>query len=179
MFVGLKLRHVQDMEKVLRSQVGRLVPGEVPSPDTAAMWQAFDGIERLAAAAKTLLAQRVEESRAWARDGDRTAAEHLARSSGGSVGAARSGLETSKRVRGLAATQAALRRGELSRAQADTIADAASVNPDAEQSLLAAAQRSSLGELRQRANRAKAAADPDPEANPQTYPRRALPAPLE
>jgi hypothetical protein len=152
------------VEKVLHSELGRLVPGDVPLGDAAAMWQAFDGIERLAAAAKTLLAERVDESRAWARAGDRSAAEYLARRSGTSVGAARGGLETSKRLRALPATEAAVRRGELSSAQAETVAGAAAVNPAAEVSLLETARRSTLTELRQQANRAKAAGDPDPEA---------------
>jgi hypothetical protein len=73
-------------------------------------------------------------------------------------------LETSKRLHRLPATEAALRRGDLSRPQADTIADAAVVNPAAERSLLRTAEHSSLSELRQHASRAKAAADPDPNA---------------
>jgi hypothetical protein len=149
---------------VLRSQVGRLVAGDVPLDEAPAMWQAFDGLERLATAAKTLLAERVEESRVWTRAGDRSAAEYLARTSGSSVGVARSGLETAKRLRRLPATEAAVRRGALSRAQTEAIADAAAVNPAAEGSLLATAERSSLVELRQHANRAKAAGDPDPDA---------------
>ena len=164
MFVGVRLRQVRDVEKVLRSELGRLVPGDVPLADAPAMWQAFDGIERLAAAAKTLLAGRVEESRTWARAGDRSAAEYLARQSGTSVGAARGGLETSRRLRALPATEAAVRRGELSPAQAAAVADAASVNPGAEGSLLETARRSTLSELRQQASRAKAAGDPNPEA---------------
>ncbi len=100
----------------------------------------------------------------WAQEGDRSAAEHLARTSGCSLGTARAGLETSRRLRRLPATEAAVRRGELSRAQAETITDAAAVNPGAEQSLLEAAGRGNLGELREKANRAKAAADPDPDA---------------
>jgi Domain of unknown function (DUF222) len=100
----------------------------------------------------------------WSREGHRSAAEHLAHRSGGSVGAARASLETSKKLRLLPATEAAVRRGELSQAQAETIADAAAVNPSAEPSLLEAAARTNLVELREQASRAKAAADPDPDA---------------
>lgn len=164
MFVGVKLRQVTDLAKALRSQLGRLTPGDVPLSEAPAMWAAYDSIERCAAAAKTLLAERVEQSRVWAQEGDRSAVEHLARKSGSSLGAARAGLETSRKLRRLPATEAAVRRGELSRAQAETIADAAAVNPNAEQSLLAAAGRATLVELREQANRAKAAADPDPDA---------------
>lgn len=164
MFVGVQLRQVTDLGKALRSQLARLTPGDVPVSEAAAMWEAYDSIERCAAAAKTLLAERVEQSRVWAREGDRSAAEHLARKSGSSLGAARAGLETSRKLRQLPATEAAVRRGALSRAQAETIADAAAVNPSAEQSLLAVAARGNLVELREQANRAKAAADPDPDA---------------
>jgi 5-methylcytosine-specific restriction endonuclease McrA len=132
--------------------------------DAPAMWAAYDAIERCATAAKTLLAERVEQSRVWAEEGHRSAAEHLARTSGSSVGAARASLETSKKLRRLPATEAAVRRAELSRAQAETITDAAAVNPGAEQSLLEAAGSGNLAELREKANRAKAAADPDPDA---------------
>jgi hypothetical protein len=163
-FPGLILRHVQDVQKVTRWHLQRLVPGDVPLAEVTQMWEAFDAIERHAAAAKTLLAARVEESHAWARAGDRTAEDHLARKAGTSRGAARRGIETSKRVQSLPATEAALRRGELSPAQAETIADAAAVNPAAEQSLLQAAQQGDLGELRTQAHRAKAAGDADPEA---------------
>jgi Domain of unknown function (DUF222) len=164
MFVGVGLRQVTDLAKVLRSHLGRLVPDDVPLPDAQALWDAYDEIERCAVAAKTLLAARLEESRTWARTGDRSAAEYMARKAGSSVGAARNGLETSKRLRRLPATEAAVRRGELSRAQAEAIADAAAVNPAAEQSLLDAAPRSTVVDLRQQANRAKAAGDPDPSA---------------
>jgi hypothetical protein len=88
----------------------------------------------------------------------------MACKAGSSVGEARNGLETSKRLRRLPATEAAVRRGELSRAQAETIADAAAINPAAEQSLLDVAPRSTVADLRQQANRAKAAGDPDPSA---------------
>jgi Domain of unknown function (DUF222) len=164
MFVAVQLRQVTDLGSALSHQLARLTPGDVALPEAPAMWAAYDSIERCAAAAKTLLAERVEQSRVWAKEGHRSAAEHLARESGGSVGAARAGLETSKRLRALPATEAALRRGELSQVQAETITDAAAVNPRAEQSLLEAAGRSDLVELREQANRAKAAADPDPDA---------------
>jgi hypothetical protein len=128
------------------------------------MWQAFDGIERLAASAKTLLAARVDESGIWQRAGDRSAPEYLARKSGSALGAARTSLETSKRVRTLPQTRSAMRRGELSRAQADEIAGAASADPGAERSLLDSVAGSSLNELRERCARTRAAADPDPDA---------------
>jgi hypothetical protein len=68
----------------LRRLVNRLDPLIVPLPDAPRPWQAFNSIERLAAAAQTLLAPRVDESKAWERAGYRSAAEYLARRSGSS-----------------------------------------------------------------------------------------------
>jgi Domain of unknown function (DUF222) len=163
-FEGVQLRQVRDLQAALRLQLGRLVPGDVALNDAPAMWQAYDTIERLAAAAKTLLAARVEESGVAQRGGERGAAEFLARRSGSSLGAARASLEVSKKVAELPHTTAALRRGELSRPQAEEIAHAAAVNPGAEQSLLHRAANSSLAELREACARTRAQADPDPDA---------------
>jgi Domain of unknown function (DUF222) len=124
----------------------------------------IDAVERLASSAKTLLATRVDESGVWQRAGDRSAPEYLARKSGTSLGAARSSLETSRRVRNLPHTRSAMRRGELSGSQADEIAGAAAAKPDVERSLLSTAAGSSLSELRERCARARAAADPDRDA---------------
>jgi len=164
MFVGVQLRQVKDLESALRLQVGRLQPGDVALTDAPGMWQAYDAIERLAAGAKTLLAARVEESGVADRAGDRGTAEYLARKSGSSLGAARASLEASKNVADLPQTTAALRRGELSRPQAEAIAHAAGANPGAERSLLHKAANSSLSELREACARTRAQADPDPEA---------------
>jgi hypothetical protein len=57
-----------------------------------------------------------------------------------------------------------MRRGELSRSQADEIAGAAAARPDAERSLLSTAAGSSLSELRECCARTRAAADPDRDA---------------
>jgi hypothetical protein len=132
------------------------------------LWVEFDRIERLAAAAKILLARRVDDSRVWEREGHRSAVDYLAEESGTSKSVSRGVLATSKKVTKLSRTQDALRRGELSTAQAESITDAASHNRDAEQRLLETAKTSSLGELRDECARRKAAADPNPDA---TYKR--------
>ncbi len=134
-----------------------LDPDAIPLPDDNSLWESFDAIERMAGAAKTLLARRVEDSGEWERRGYRSAAEHLAGVGGTSVHVARQMLETSKNVEALPATGAALREGELSPAQAGVIVGAATVNPDWEQRLLTSAQCRSLGDLRNDCLRAKAA----------------------
>jgi hypothetical protein len=100
---------VERLVRELRHLIGELRPDAVPLDQAATVWSAFDAIERLAGAAKTLLASRVEESGAWQREGHRSAADHLARRSGTSVAAARDLLATSGRLAQLPATEAALR----------------------------------------------------------------------
>jgi hypothetical protein len=144
--------------------VQALEPNDVLASQAPALWGEFDRIERLAGAAKILLARRVDDSRVWEREGHRSAVEYLAEKSGTSKAASRGVLSTSKKVTKLAATSGALRRGELSAAQVECVADAASHNGDAEGHLLETARTSSLGELRDECSRKKAAADPDPDA---------------
>src|SRR5918995_698962 len=86
--------------------------------DAAELWAAFDRVERLAAAGKTLLARRLADTHQPDETGTKTAAEALARRGGTSLGAARDALETSTRLRDLPQVEAAVRRGELSRATA-------------------------------------------------------------
>jgi hypothetical protein len=150
--------------EVLRGIVQSLDPDDVLASRAPGLWAEFDRIERLAAAAKTLLARRVDDSRVWEREGHRSVVEYLAEKSGTSKSVSRGVLATSKKIGKLPATQSALRRGQLSTAQAECVADAASHNRDAEEHLLGTAKTSSLGDLRDECARKKAAADPDPDA---------------
>jgi hypothetical protein len=134
-----------------------LVASEAPD-----LWRAFDEIERLAAAAKVLLSGLVERSGVWRRAGCRSAAEYLARESGTTVGRAREALAAAAQAP--PRTREAMRRGELSAAQAAAVATAAAADPGAEQRLLSLAGRTNLRELRDECARVRAAADPDPEA---------------
>ena len=121
-------------------------------------------IERLAATVKALAAVRVGDTGAWKGAGDRSAAHHLARTTGTAVGQAQEVIETARRLETLPALASAARAGRLSAQQTAAIADAASADPLAEQRLVEVARRSSLGELREECARTKAAADADAEA---------------
>jgi hypothetical protein len=112
----------------------------------------------------TCLARRVEDSGAWRRGGDRSCEEFLARTAGTTTGTAKATLTASKQLRDLPRTEDALRAGRLSAEQASAVADAAVVNPRAEERLLDKAQVAPLPQLRDEARKAKAAADPTPEA---------------
>jgi hypothetical protein len=162
--VGLGLAAVRVARRGVASLVDGLVPSVVPFGDVTDMWEAFDGIERLAASAKTLLAARVEDAGGWKWSGARSAAEHLARLGGTTASAARRSLETSKQVLGLAAVSVALRAGVLSTVQVDAIASAAAADPSAERRLLGLAHTTSVGGLREECLRTSAVADRDRDA---------------
>ena len=86
-------------------------------------------------------AKGVADTSAHAATGDRNAAAAVARSLGVGAGEVRSFMGTATKLEQLPATDAAVRTGKLSSLEARMIADAATVNPQAEQELLDAAQR--------------------------------------
>jgi hypothetical protein len=157
------LVEAQSMRSALVGFVDRLDPRSVALTQAPGLWAELDGMERLVAGAKTLLARRVEESREWKRKGFRTAAEHLAAMGGTTVRTAQETLAVSAVVESLPQTEAAVRAGALSARQVTEVAVAAAADPSAEDRLLAHAQRSSLAELHQACLRTKANATADRE----------------
>ena len=123
-----------------------------------------DQIERLGRAIKTLAVAKVEEAGTWQKGDARSAEDWLAAQTGTTKGDAADTLNTAKKIKDLPATQSALRQGKLSSQQAKAVADAAAADPSAERDLLDSAQHDSLGALKNKARRTKAAADKDPEA---------------
>src|SRR5688572_12897539 len=152
----------------LREAVGRYAAGfdaSLLSCDDAAVVVAEAAvIENLAATVKALAAARSAAGEGWKAAGARSAASHLARTTGTSVRQAGEVLETARRLERLPALAGAARAGELSAAQVAAVADAAAVDPAAEAALVETARRSSLAELREHCARTKAAARPDAEA---------------
>jgi hypothetical protein len=86
-------------------------------------------------------AKRVADTSAHAAKGDRSAAAAVARSLGVGAGEVRSAMDTASKLEQLPVTDAAVRKGKLSSLEARMIADAATVNPQAEQELLDAARQ--------------------------------------
>jgi hypothetical protein len=152
------------LEAEVVAAVGRLDPDLVALSSVVDLFGRFDRIVRAASAARTLLARKVEESREWQRKGYSDPADWVAAATGSSRGAAQADLKTSRALKDLPNTSNAMRSGDVSPAQGAAIADAARINPKAEQDLLAQASTKNLNELRQAAGRAKAAGDPDPDA---------------
>jgi hypothetical protein len=159
----------------LAALVDRLDPDAVSGSAARELWAVLDASERLCAAGKTLLARRVAQTHRPETAGAKTAAEHLARKAGTSTGVATDALDTSARLPRQPAVEQALRRGELSAAQAAVVSAAAAADPAAEARLVELAPRVSVPELREECARVKAAADPDPEAtNRRLHHRRRL-----
>jgi len=144
----------------LRDAMGKFATrfdaARVSAPDATRVVEDAAAIEKMAATVKSLAAARVAKTNLWKRDGDLSAAHHLARTTGTPVGQAREALESARRLQGLSAIEAAARRGELSAHQVAVITDAASADPSAETRLLKQAQSGSYGELRDECARTKA-----------------------
>jgi hypothetical protein len=140
----------------LSGMLERLDPDAVPLCEAPDLWRDFDRAERLLGSAKTLLARRVDESEVWRRAGLGSAAEYLAGVSGTSISSAQRQLVTSRRVRKLPKTAAAMRTGMLSSEKAEAIASAATVDTDAEAKLLEGAEAKPLAEVREACLKAKA-----------------------
>jgi hypothetical protein len=142
----------------LKHVLSRLDPGALTGPQAVSLLEWFATVEKLAAAGKAKVAARAADTNQWRVDGDRSPEHWLARKSGTTVGAAKDAIDTARRLQRLPQTDKAVRDGKLSPQQASAVAEAAAADPDAEQQLLDAAPDESLAELRNRAERVKAAA---------------------
>jgi hypothetical protein len=116
------------------------------------------------ATVKALAAKRAADAKLWKRDGDRSPAHNLARTTGTSVGEARAALALAEKLTDLPELSDAARSGQVSPKQAAPIADAAAADPASEARLLDLAGKASLGELMDECARTKAAAQPDDDA---------------
>jgi hypothetical protein len=163
-----RLEHMFDAAVEVRDRladlVDRLDPDAVSASTARELWAVLDRSERLCAAGKTLLARRLAQTHRPEQAGAKTAVEELARRSGTSTGAARDALDTSARLPEQPGVAGALRRGEVSLAQAAVISAAVAANSAEEHRLVELARRVSVPELREECARVRAAADPDPEA---------------
>lgn len=146
------------------SVAASLDPEVVAPGDAVTMLEQAARLRNIASALCTMLAPRATASGMWRRDGARTEAEWLARKLGTSEGEARSTIDTGRALAILPTTDAALRSGALSPAQAAAITDAATADPASEPMMLRRAERDHLAGLRKERDRVKAAADPDADA---------------
>ena len=149
----------------LEAEVQGLDPALYAPSDAVQVLEELERIERLASAAKALVAPRAAESGQWSREGHVTPEHWLAKKTGSTVRSARDTLATGEKVKQLPKVEAALRKGHLSAEQAAAVADAAAADPSMQDKLLDTAQGDSLAALRDTAERVKAASRrDDPEA---------------
>ena len=154
-------RHdAERVREALVTVVAALDPGQLSGGDAVVLVETFTAIERLAVAGRTLCLRAAADSGAWTmrRRGARTPADWVAATLGVSSSQAFAELLTAERLEQLPATQAAVRAGKLSAAQAREIADTAAVAPAAEQAMLAAAETEGVQSLQRRGRAARAAA---------------------
>ncbi|HXX89762.1 MAG TPA: hypothetical protein VEI83_06030 [Acidimicrobiales bacterium] len=157
------LMRLEELGQAARQLVGELDPQRITSGDADRLLDAFVALERAAVAGKLLCAAKAAESHAWRQEGHRDAASWLAETMGTGVGSALSTLATARRLQELPVLSDALRRGELSQAQAEVIAGSASTAPQAEEVLVELAGRRNLQGLRTEARRLEATAGLDEE----------------
>jgi polyhydroxyalkanoate synthesis regulator phasin len=116
--------------------------------------EAFGRAGKLAAAGMLLVAPALENTGAFRRDGHRNAEDLLAKLTGTSTGTAARTARTAKKLADRPEAADAVRKGELSADQANTIADA---DPQDQTELLDVAKRRGLKGLRDAAERLAAA----------------------
>jgi hypothetical protein len=145
-----------------------LDPERFDGHDAAELLEAFARGERVCAAAKSLLARRVAETKVWRQGGHRSAAHWMAETTGETVGSAARALETARALDQLPATADAFRAGQLSEVQAAEITSEAGSDPHSEAALLATAAETGVKGLRDRCREVRAGA----EENDQAWARR-------
>ena len=134
-----------------------LDPAAVPMAVAEKALADVSAIGHMAATAGALLAARVAEGAAWKRAGARSPADHIAQTTGASVGAVLDGLRLAEKMASLPAVDGAARRGELSPSQASAVVSAASVAPEEAGRLVGEAKRLPLRELQAECGRTRAA----------------------
>ena len=158
------LEEVRSAVDALEGVARELDPLRFDGHCAAELLETFARGERLCAAAKSLLARRVEETKVWREGGHRSAAHWVASATGETVGAAARTLETARALERLPETDAAFRSGALSETQAAEIASAAGADPSAEAGLLTTATETTVKGLRDRAREVRAGAEADDRA---------------
>jgi hypothetical protein len=123
--------------------------------DAAEMVLLLSGVERRVVAAKARSARRVEETSLHKRQGHRDAAHWLASETGESAADAAGLLVAARQMEKLPEVEEAFRSGQLSPAKARQVAGAATCDPSKQGALLKAAERQTLGELRNTCDRVR------------------------
>ena len=141
---------VEKASSLLSGVLAELDCDRTPGADATVLYAAFCRAERLVSAAKAVLAARVEWSGVWQLSEHSDAAGLLAEVEGVSPGAAKRTLSLGRRLPSLPATEAALRRGELSVKKAEELTRTAVTDPSLEAELLVGASEEPFSVLSDR-----------------------------
>jgi HNH endonuclease len=145
--------------QLLSGALATLEPHRLTGSDAAELYGMYAEVERLSMAAKTLLAPRIDESGIWRDGGHRSSAVMLAELEGVPVGQARNTLEIGRRMPDLPSTEEALRSGTLSGPKVRELSEAAVLDPEQEDTLLAGAADQPLDKVKERCQRARVASE--------------------
>ena len=138
------------IEQQLREEVLGFDPHSLDGQGALDAVDAFDRIERLAAAGKALAAAQVEATDAWRGLGARDALGAISARTKDTRGRIRDGISVCDRLGGLPRLEQAFRGGELTIDQAADIAAAAGERPDIEAELVELASSATRRQLKER-----------------------------
>jgi hypothetical protein len=146
---------VREAITLLRSALTDAPPDLVTGSDAATMVSLCSEAERVAAAAGSLYARRVDATGAYEATGHLSTASWLASVRGDSLGHAIGVLETGQVLAEAPPAMDAFSQGQLSLAQARQIAESGATDPSTLHELLDSARTESFRDLKARAARAK------------------------
>ena len=144
--------------EVVGSFVASFDPARYSVADASVLLGRFARLKRLAATGEALCATRAAEGNAAAAQGHPTPARWLSELTGESVGQAADTLSLGAAFTSHPALEEACRHGQLSHHKARLVAEAARVNPTAEDELVTGARTDTLRQVKDRCARAKAEA---------------------
>ena len=144
--------------EVVAGFVGTFEPGRFSGEDATTLVTWFTRAERLCVTGKALAATRATEANTPAAAGHPTPAHWLAGVTGESIGEAAGTLRLGESFSSHPGVEDACRKGELSRAKAALVADAARVSPGSEDDLVRSAPTDTFRQVKDRCARVKAQA---------------------
>lgn len=147
------------VDGLLASIGPELVPERIVGSRLGAVVAVLGSVERRARGARLVLRKAAADTGEWKTRGARSAAEHVARQEGITVGQAKAEIDASQRLAKLPAARDATGRGEISTEQAKVVAEGAAADPAAEGRLVRTARRGDLRATRAEARKVIARAD--------------------
>ena len=144
--------------EVVAGFVGTFEPGRFSGEDATTLVTWFTRAERLCVTGKALAATRATEANTPAAAGHPTPAHWLAGVTGESIGEAVGTLRLGESFSSHPSVEDACRKGQLSKAKAALVADAARVSPGSEDDLVRSAPTDTFRQVKDRCARVKAQA---------------------